>query len=218
MASAKGDGLRIDASTHSPSSHLNTSANLPIQASTNVWVDHCEFYSDMDHDKDYYDGLLDASHGSDFITVSNNYFHDHQKTSLIGHSDKNAAEDTGHLRITFANNHWKSLGSRGPSLRFGTGHIYNNFYEDMVTAVDSRDGAQVLLQSNAFKNVQAPSASLYSDDLGFITEEDNDYGGASNQAPAGHIKAGDIPYDFTLLGSHNVAATVPGNAGATLTF
>ena len=25
-----------------------------------VWVDHCELYNDLDHDKDYYDGLLDA--------------------------------------------------------------------------------------------------------------------------------------------------------------
>jgi pectate lyase len=40
------------------------------QESSNIWVDHCEFYSDMIQDKDYYDGLIDTSHGADFITIS----------------------------------------------------------------------------------------------------------------------------------------------------
>ena len=57
------------------------------------------------------------------------YFHNHWKTSLIGHSDNNGAEDKGHLRITYANNYWKDIGSRAPSLRFGTAHVYNNYYE-----------------------------------------------------------------------------------------
>lgn len=57
------------------------------------------------------------------------YFHDHWKTSLVGHSDSNGDEDTGHLRITYANNYWENCGSRGPSLRFGTGHVYNSYYK-----------------------------------------------------------------------------------------
>lgn len=77
--------------------------------------------------QDYYDGLLDITHASDFITVSNVYFHDHFKTSLVGHSDNNGDEDTGHLTVTYANNYWSNLHSRAPSLRFGTGHIFNNY-------------------------------------------------------------------------------------------
>lgn len=57
------------------------------------------------------------------------YFHDHWKTSLIGHSDNNGSVDPGHLRITYAYNYWKNIGSRAPSLRFGTGHVYNSFFE-----------------------------------------------------------------------------------------
>lgn len=30
---------------------------IGIDASTNVWVDHCDLYSDLDHGKDYYDGM-----------------------------------------------------------------------------------------------------------------------------------------------------------------
>lgn len=74
---------------------------IGIQESQNVWVDHCDLSSDRDHDKDYYDGLLDVTHASDFVTLSNNYLHDHFKASLVGHSDSNADEDTGHFTITY---------------------------------------------------------------------------------------------------------------------
>ena len=102
---------------------------LKIDESTNVWVDHCEFHSALGNDKDQYDGLVDSSHGSDFVTVSHTYFHDHWKTSLVGHSDSNAAQDKGKLRITYANNYWKDLGSRTPLIRFGTAHIFNSYYQ-----------------------------------------------------------------------------------------
>lgn len=59
-----------------------------------------EFYSDLAHDKDYYDGLIDITHASEWVTISNTYLHDHWKASLIGHSDNNAAQDTGHLHVT----------------------------------------------------------------------------------------------------------------------
>lgn len=48
----------------------------------------------------YYDGLCDVTHASDWVTISNTYFHDHYKVSLVGHSDSNADEDTGHLTGT----------------------------------------------------------------------------------------------------------------------
>jgi pectate lyase len=83
---------------------------ITIQASKNVWIDHVDLSSDLDHDKDYYDGLLDVTHGSDWVTISNSYLHDHWKASLVGHSDSNGSEDTGHLTVTYANNcKWLSL-------------------------------------------------------------------------------------------------------------
>ncbi|KAL3418764.1 pectate lyase [Phlyctema vagabunda] len=194
----------------------STGDALTIQKSTNVWVDHCEFYSQLVSDKDYYDGLVDVTHASEWVTISNTYFHDHWKTSLVGHSDNNAAEDTGHLHVTYANNYWLNIGSRAPSLRFGTGHIFNSYYKNVNTAIDPRDGAQVLVQSNVFVNVTEPLASLYSDDVGYAVATDNDFGGASNEAPAGTLTT--VPYSYTLLGSKNVVAAVVGVAGATLKF
>jgi pectate lyase len=139
---------------------------IGLQLSTNIWVDHCELYSDATTDKDLYDGLLDITHAADWITVSNTYLHNHWKVSLIGHSDNNGAEDTGHLRVTMHNNYWLNVGSRTPSLRFGTVHMYNSYFNTMDTGIDSRDGAQMLVQSNVFKNCTEPIASLYSDDVG----------------------------------------------------
>lgn len=155
---------------------------LGIQASSNVWVDHwfvihnnvihsstygiSEFYSDLSHGKDYYDGLIDVTHASEWVTISNVYLHDHWKASLIGHSDNNAAEDTGHLHVTQHNNHWFNIGSRTPSLRYGTGHVYNSYFDSMNTGIDTRDGAQILVQSNVFVNCTEPIAALYSDKTG----------------------------------------------------
>lgn len=50
---------------------------LTIQTAKNVWVDHCDLSSDLDHDKDYYDGLVDVTHASEWVAISNTYLHDH---------------------------------------------------------------------------------------------------------------------------------------------
>lgn len=76
-----------------------------VQASYNVWVDHVELWFDRDHDKDYCDGLLDLTHGVYGITASYNILHDHWKTTLIGHSDNNGAQDVA-IRVTLHHNYW----------------------------------------------------------------------------------------------------------------
>lgn len=98
---------------------------IGVIASHNVWIDHVELWSDSDHDKDYYDGLLDITHGSYAVSVTNSYLHNHWKASLVGHSDSNESEDLA-LQVTYALNKWYSLNSRLPTFRFGHGHIFNN--------------------------------------------------------------------------------------------
>ncbi|THV48554.1 hypothetical protein BGAL_0241g00110 [Botrytis galanthina] len=189
---------------------------IGIQAAKNVWIDHVDVSSDLIHGKDYYDGLIDVSHASDWVTISNSYIHDHFKASLIGHSDNNAAEDTGHLTVTQHNNYWSNIGSRTPSFRFGTGHVFNSYFLNATTGIDTRDGAQILVQSNVFKNVNEPIAALYSDDTGYANAFDNDLGGYANTAPVGTLTTTSLPYSYSLLGSGNVVAAVVGSAGATL--
>ncbi|OCL05242.1 polysaccharide lyase family 1 protein, partial [Glonium stellatum] len=186
---------------------------IGIQASTNVWADHCDLSSDMGHDKDYYDGLCDVTHASDYVTISNTFFYDHWKASLVGHLDSNGDEDTGYLCITYNNNYWYNINSRISSIRFGTGHIYNSYFLSVNDGINTRDGAQVLVQSNVFEDSSDP---LYSMDEGYAVSSDNDFGDGSNETLAGTLTT--VPYSYSLLGSANVKAAVYGTAGATLTF
>ncbi|KAJ4289540.1 hypothetical protein N0V90_010869 [Kalmusia sp. IMI 367209] len=186
---------------------------IAVQVSQNVWLDHLDLSSDRDHEKDYYDGLLDLTHAADFITVSNTKLHDHWKASLIGHSDSNGDEDTGHLHVTYYNNHWANINSRGPSIRFGTGHFFNNYYDTVSDGINTRQGAQVLVENNVFVGSKKP---LYSTDSGFAVATGNDFGDGANAAEAGTLTS--VPYKYNLIEASAVKAAVVGVAGNTLTF
>lgn len=192
---------------------------IGIQAAANVWVDHCDLSSDLDNGKDYYDGLLDVTHASEWVTVSNTYLHDHYKASLVGHSDSNADEDTGTLHVTYANNYWKNINSRQPSVRFGTVHIVNNYWEAAQgTGVNTRMGAQVFIESSAFSDCATKAIeSADSDEIGYASVDDVDLGGSENDAEAGDLTASSFPYDtIETLGSGSVASSVSSSAGQTL--
>ncbi|KAM5346119.1 hypothetical protein ACJ41O_009124 [Fusarium nematophilum] len=191
---------------------------IGIDESTNVWVDHCDLSGDLSGGKDDLDGLLDISHGADWVTVSNTYFHDHWKGSLIGHSDSNASEDRGKLHVTYANNYWKNVNSRQPLIRFATVHIVNNYWDGIIlSGVNTRMGAQVLVQSSAFAN-SAERAIFFADskETGYAVVEDVDLGGSVNSAPKGTLTSASLPYKVSALGSGNVARTIPGTAGQRL--
>ncbi|KAH0430415.1 hypothetical protein CcaCcLH18_07795 [Colletotrichum camelliae] len=191
---------------------------IGIDESTNVWVDHCDLSGDLSGGKDDLDGLLDVSHGADWITVSNVYFHDHWKGSLVGHSDSNSGEDTGKLHVTYANNHWFNVNSRAPLVRFGTVHVVNNYYDSLIlTGVNTRMGAQVLVQSSAFN--KCPAKAIFfadSKQTGYAVAEDVDLGGSENSAPKGTLTSSSLPYKIAALGSSKVAGTIPGTAGQKL--
>ncbi|KAI1472091.1 polysaccharide lyase family 1 protein [Daldinia caldariorum] len=192
---------------------------IGIDASSNVWIDHCDLSGDLSLGKDDLDGLLDISHGSEWVTVSNTYMHDHWKVSLIGHSDSNAKEDQGKLHVTYANNYFYNTYSRTPLVRFGTVHIVNTLWDSLIgTGVNTRMGAQVLIQSSAFKN-STKKAVFFADskETGYAVLDDVDLGGSENTAPAGTLTASSLPYDsIQVLGSAAVANTIPGTAGQKL--
>jgi pectate lyase len=190
---------------------------IGVQESTNIWIDHCDLSSDLTSGKDFYDGLADFSHAADYLTVSNTYFHDHYKASLVGHSDSNGGEDKGTLRITYANNYWKNINSRMPLLRFGTAHVFNNVYdggEYGITAVNTRMGAQALVESSVFKNIEKAVLSVDSKEIGYAVTKDIVLNGATSDAPLGTLNI--VPYSYTLLGSSKVESAVVGKAGNTL--
>ncbi|KAJ7171364.1 pectin lyase-like protein [Mycena filopes] len=185
---------------------------IELQTATNVWVDHNTFTSDLDHDKDFYDGQLDMDHGTDFVTVSWNVFQLHFKCSLVGNSDNTGDEDAGHLRVTYHHNHFSQINSRTPSLRFGTAHIYSNFFDTVLTSgVDSRDGAQTLIEDNQFTNVIDPIQTTLNG--GFAVQRSNVFTNTTLQAvAAGTLTT--VPYAYTIDAASAVSAAVVANAGA----
>jgi pectate lyase len=187
---------------------------IHIQKATKLWIDHNNLYSDETHGKDYYDGLLDISHAGDYITVSWNRFHDHYKASLIGHSDSNASEDTGHLRVTYHHNWFYNVNSRTPSLRFGTGHVYNNFFQNIDdSGIHSRENAQMLIQNNVFSGVDTPVTTTGDSPIdGYANISGNDFGGGTNDI----TRVGSFttaPYSFTLDATSTVQSAVTAYSG-----
>ncbi|EEY16304.1 hypothetical protein D7B24_001134 [Verticillium nonalfalfae] len=143
---------------------------ITIRNSTRVWVDHNEFTSDITQGPDAYDGQVDIIRGSDYITVSWNYFHDHWKSSLIGNNPDFRDIDSGKLHVTYHHNWWKNMGTRGPAGRFGRQHVYNNLYEDFLyQAIHSRSDNQVLVEGNVFRGKTREALSSY----GLVIPEDS---------------------------------------------
>lgn len=98
--------------------------------------------------------------------------------------------------------------------------LNSQYYDTMDTGLNSRMGAQALLQSSVFENVGKKAIFTESSkEVGYVVTSDVVLTGESaNTAPLGTIKASDIPYSFSLLGSGSVKARVPGEAGQKLTF
>ncbi|MFJ8362062.1 polysaccharide lyase family 1 protein [Streptomyces sp. NPDC093984] len=213
-----GGGLRLKKVSNVVIRNLNINkavktGAITVQASTKVWIDHNTLSSDRDHGKDYYDGLVDITHGSDYVTVSWNTFKDHWKGSLVGHSDNNASEDTGRLHVTYHHNYFSNVNSRIPSLRFGTGHFYNNYVVGAETAVHSRMGAQMLVENNVFRNTQvAVTTDRDSDVDGYANLAGNDLGGAATEIS----RVGTFtkpPYGYSAEPASSVVASVTSGAG-----
>ncbi|CAE6494300.1 unnamed protein product [Rhizoctonia solani] len=186
--------------------------HIGVQAANRVWIDSVELWSDQDHDKDYYDGLLDLTHGVYAASVTNSYLHDHWKASLVGHSDSNESEDKA-IQVTYAFNKWQNLNSRTPSFRFGHGHIYNNYFVSNNDGINTRVGAELLVQNNVFESVKKP---LYSTDNGYANASGNDFGGASSTALTTSWNS--VGYSYTLTATSSVKSYVNSNAGAKLSF
>lgn len=186
---------------------------ITVQHSTKVWVDHNDLSSDRTHGKDYYDGLLDITHAADYVSVSWNKFHDHYKVSLVGHSDSNASEDTGHLRVTYSHNWFYSVNSRLPSLRFGKGHMVNNYFQNVGdSGIHSRMDAEVYVEKNVFTNV--PDAITTTGDSptdGYANQSGNIFNNSTTDIT--RTSSYKPTYSYTAEDASTVVASVSAGAG-----
>jgi pectate lyase len=194
---------------------------IQIENATHIWIDHNTLSSTIEDDVDFYDGMIDITHAGDYITVSWNIVRDHWKTSLVGHSDGNSGEDTGHLRVTYHHNWFDRTFERSPRVRFGeTVHVFNNYYTNVNNnedsyAIASTMDAGVLVEGNVFENVQQAcwSASGYADsDPGRLVARDN---ALTNSGPCEVNGTVDpVPYGYTAENVGTVKASVTSGAGA----
>lgn len=131
--------------------------------SKNVWIDHCELYSEdpaVQTNIDKYDGLLDIRDQTGFITVSWSYFHDHHKGCLVGASDSDLYADR---KITYHHNYFRKIVKRMPMYRGATGHFFNNYVNGVPTTEASFVVKDTCLrvERNVYENVKY---AIYSGD------------------------------------------------------
>jgi pectate lyase len=177
------------------------------QSATNIWIDHNTFSNG-------YDGAVDIKRGSDFVTVSWNRTFNHGKTMLLGHSDDNASQDVGHLRVSYHHNWFDGSATRHPRVRFGNPvHVFNNYYYNNEYGVASTMDAGVLVEGNYFENVDQPTLVGYADsDPGDLVQRNNYFVGSGTPQSAGSTAS--IPYGYQLDSAASVKSIVTAGAGA----
>jgi pectate lyase len=178
------------------------------ESATNIWVDHNSFSNG-------YDGAVDIKRGSDYITVSWNRVFNHDKSMLLGHSDSNASQDVGHLRVTYHHNWFDASTQRHPRVRFGNPvHVYNNYYyNNSGYGVASTEGAGVLVEANSFENVDDPfHLGEGSSDAGTLVARNNLLVNSGSGQTGGSVAS--IPYSYTADPAASVKSIVTANAGA----
>jgi pectate lyase len=181
--------------------------------SSNVWIDHCELYNQdpaVQTNKDLYDGLVDIKNGSQYITLSWNYFHDNHKTHLIGSADS----DNFDRKLTFHHNYYRNISSRLPLNRFGVAHVYNNYYNRITgSAIDSRMGACVRVENNVFETVKSPIIASGST-IGKYQVLGNSFSGITGTAaPTSSTCTFTPPYSYSLDAASAVKSGVTAGAG-----
>lgn len=136
---------------------------INLKRSTNVWIDHCDLSSDPADTMAGYDGLVEITHASDWVTVSWSRFHDHKDTGLIGNLQDNALEDATKLHATYHHNLFLKVNS-GPRVRYGTVHFFSNHLQQVtVNGVAAETMSTVLVEQNTFDRVGTPITTDYED-------------------------------------------------------
>ncbi|WP_435819111.1 pectate lyase family protein [Micromonospora ureilytica] len=178
------------------------------ESATNIWIDHNSFSNG-------YDGAVDIKRGSDFVTVSWNRVFSHDKTMLLGHSDDNAGQDVGHLRVSYHHNWFDGSNQRNPRVRFGNPvHVYNNYYRaNGGYGVASTENAGVLIEGNYFENVDDPYHRGEGDSgPGSLVARNNHFVNSPTGQAGGSVAS--IPYSYQLDTASNVKSIVTAGAGA----
>lgn len=208
---------------------------ITVSGSHHVWIDHNSFTDAPATDdtqpvengklKQCHDGTLDISQASDFVSVTYNHFAQHEKTMLIGASDR-ASGDAGRLRITLKGNLFEHVAERAPRVRYGQVHLLNNYYVGdrkhpvygHSYSVGAGHASRIISDANAFDIAGAQRCAQVVRDPGASPGIHTDSGSLLNGAPLKDCPAGGdagwrVPYGFTALPAADVARHVRQHAG-----
>ena len=182
-----------------------------------VWVDHCDF-------SESYDGVLDFTGGSDYLTVSWTKLHDHDKVSIIN-SGTCHFEDYGREHVTYAHCVFSNNVQRNPRIGYGKAHVYNCYWENISSyCIGVHSQAQVLSENNHFSaSANNPFNNQYTSLLpycGYITDKGSYFAkgnpGQNYQNPFTDITYTPLTYynyDFDLNATNDVVTTTPKGVG-----
>jgi pectate lyase len=151
--------------------------NIGIQYATHVWIDHNTFsdgagqdhlypsvwaapYDGPLYEVQHHDGLVDVTGSANYVTLSNNHFHDHNKTTLIGGTDTASLTESNPrvLKTTLHHNYYQNVVQRQPRVRYGMVHIYSNYYTGENGGAEygwsvgwtSGQGSKIYAENNVF--------------------------------------------------------------------
>ncbi|XP_027087566.1 putative pectate lyase 2 [Coffea arabica] len=144
-------GIVQSSSTHTGRRGGSDGDGIDIFDSSYIWIDHC-FLARCS------DGLIDVIHASTAITISNNYFTQHDKVMLFGHNDKNTEDNA--IKVTVAFNHFgPGLVQRMPRVRLGYAHVANNRYDRWeMYAIGGSANPTIFSEGNYFMAPDSPDA------------------------------------------------------------
>jgi pectate lyase len=186
---------------------------INLKRTEDVWIDHCDFSTDPNDTTSGYDGLVEITHATDFVTVSWSRFHDHRDTGLIGNLEDNAAEDANKLHATYHHNLFLKVRS-GPRVRYGTVHVYSNHFQEVANnGVAAETMSSVHVEQNLFDRVGTPITTDYEDaQPGSARDVSNRYvmSGDNNITVTANLT---FPYQYTYDSAGSVSAIVATCAG-----
>ncbi|KAL2475682.1 putative pectate lyase 2 [Abeliophyllum distichum] len=124
---------------------------IDIFGSSDIWIDHCFLARCAD-------GLIDVIHASTAITISNNFFSQHDKVMLFGHDDNNVEDKV--IKVTVVFNHFgPGLVQRMPRVRLGYSHVANNRYDKWeMYAIGGSANPTIFSEGNYYMAPQSTDA------------------------------------------------------------
>ncbi|WP_395803598.1 polysaccharide lyase family 1 protein [Daejeonella sp.] len=186
------------------------------ETSHHIWVDHCEIWQDRNNGWDYYDELLEVTDRSNYVTISNNKFHDSHIAFLIGSGDLQTT-DIGYLKVTMYGNYFYNISERQPSTRFGFMHVFNNyFYNGSGYTIGATMGATVRTDNNYFENQANPIYTEYNAKPGYVSGASTNFYKNSGSNKISTAASNWIPpyeYQSMLIPAADVATKVMAEAG-----